>query len=114
MKGCAANMMSTPIYTVKVKGVSDEYDSEVHTIISNETTAVFYDLKPMQKYQVTVTVKQKKYSCDIGGYPITRFLTPSDHDHAGQDKTGMFSNNLAVSPNIKTRNPNLIYCCVYK
>ena len=113
MKGCAGNI-STVTYTVKVKGVSDEH--EVHTIISNETTAIFYDLKPMREYQAAVTVKQKKYSCDIGGYPITRFLTPSDHDHAGQDKTGMFSNNLAVSPkfNIKARNPNLIYCCVYK
>ena len=101
MKGCAGNI-STVTYTVKVKGVSDEH--EVHTIISNETTAIFYDLKPMREYQAAVTVKQKKYSCDIGGYPITRFLTPSDH--TGQDKTGMFSNNLAVSSNIKTRNPN--------
>ena len=104
--------MSTLTYTVKVKGVSNEYDSEVHTVISNETTAVFYDLKPMREYQVTVTVKQKNYSCDIGGYPITRFLTPSDD--TSQDKTGMFSDNLAISPNIKTRNLNLIYCCMYK
>ena len=63
-------------YTVRLTGVN--VNEKVHT---NMGETVFYDLKPDQKHTVAIQAvavdTTRNFSCVIGGYRATTFLSPS-------------------------------------